>query len=75
MSIGMLWFDNDNSADLNHKIRRAISYYEKKYEKPVTLCYVHPSMFPIKKGVYPVEVRKDEMLMPNYFWLGQKENE
>jgi len=46
MNIGMLWFDNDKMMDLNAKIERASNYYQKKYGKSPTLCYVHPSMLP-----------------------------
>lgn len=75
MDFGMLWFDNDTSSDLNYKVRRAMKYYEKKYGESVTLCYVHSSMFPDSFNDFPVEIRKDDMLLPNHFWLGQKENE
>jgi hypothetical protein len=48
MDIGMLWFDNDNNADLSAKIKRARTYYRKKYGKNPDLCFVHPCMLPGK---------------------------
>ncbi|NLG72314.1 MAG: hypothetical protein GX495_09765 [Chloroflexi bacterium] len=46
MNVGMLWFDNDSRRDLNSKIERAAAYYETKYGRHPTLCFVHPSMLP-----------------------------
>jgi hypothetical protein len=46
MNIGMLWFDNDPKADLPAKIERAAKYYQNKYGKRPTLCFVHPSHLP-----------------------------
>lgn len=55
MNLGMLWFDNDPKATLDIKVERAASYYRHKYGKTPTLCFVHPSMFPV-----PRESRLDE---------------
>ena len=44
MNIGMLWFDNDSKSGLDMRIERAAHYYQTKYGKKPTLCYVHPSM-------------------------------
>ena len=46
MNIGMLWFDNDAKADLATKVERAATYYQQKYGKFPTICFVHPSMAP-----------------------------
>lgn len=46
MNIGMLWFDNDRSADLPKKIERASKYYYQKYGKHPNYCYIHPSLVP-----------------------------
>ena len=85
MDIGMLWFDNDNSADLDVKVKRAASYYQKKYGQSPNLCFVHPSMLPTNgkksgskakaKNGKPrkssgVELRTSQALLPNHFWLG-----
>lgn len=44
MKIGMLWFDNDPKSNLDTKIERAVVYYQGKYGRSPTLCFVHPSM-------------------------------
>ena len=85
MDIGMLWFDNDHGADLNAKVKRAASYYQKKYGQSPNLCFVHPSMLSTN-GNKPgsnskpqneapnktagVELRTSNSLLPNHFWLG-----
>ncbi|MBM3146067.1 MAG: hypothetical protein FJ010_14075 [Chloroflexi bacterium] len=85
MDVGMLWFDNDKSADLDTKVKRAASYYQKKYGQFPNLCFVHPSMLAIngkkpKEESNPqngkhhktagVELRASKSLLPNHFWLG-----
>jgi hypothetical protein len=46
MNVGMLWFDNDPKLVLKAKVSRAARYYEQKYGKTPTICFVHPSMLP-----------------------------
>ena len=46
MNIGMLWYDNDPKDDLDGKVKRAATFYQDKYGKSPTLCFVHPSMLP-----------------------------
>ena len=86
MDVGMLWFDNDKSADLDVKVKRAASYYQKKYGQSPNLCFVHQSMLSTngkkprgtskaKKNGKPsktagVELRTSKSLLPNHFWLG-----
>jgi hypothetical protein len=48
MDVGMLWFDNDNQADLVTKITRATTYYHKKYGQQPNLCFIHPCMMPLE---------------------------
>ena len=48
MNIGMLWFDNDAKADLTTKVERAAVYYQQKYGRFPTICFVHPSMAPAR---------------------------
>ncbi|GAB4579146.1 MAG: hypothetical protein Fur0022_18840 [Anaerolineales bacterium] len=77
MNVGMLWFDNDKERDLNAKVVRAADYYRKKYGNVPNLCYVHPSMLPLKKEsenkkmmAGNVEVRPAVTVLPNHFWIG-----
>lgn len=84
MDIGMLWFDNDKSADLSVKVERAANYYQKKYGQFPNLCFVHPSMLspngakPSKRAARKtsdVELRTSQSLLPNHFWLGINSSE
>lgn len=47
MNVGMMWFDNDPKMVLTAKVARAASYYRDKYGKNPSLCFVHPSLFPL----------------------------
>lgn len=71
MNIGMLWFDNDNKADLATKIQRAASYYHTKYGKAPNICLVHPRTLGNNtcKGT-GIEVKATRSVLPNHFWLG-----
>ena len=71
MQSGMLWFDNDPQVELDKKIKKAADYYQKKYGRKPTLCYVNPRM--TKKGKFKkrgIEVRTNASIMPNHLWMG-----
>jgi hypothetical protein len=82
MDVGMLWFDNDNGADLATKLERAAKYYRKKYGQMPNLCFVNPCMLPTNGKALPlthkgatfktgnIEVRESKSMLPNHFWLG-----
>ncbi len=71
MNIGMLWFDNDNKADLATKIQRAASYYNQKYGKAPNLCLVNPRTLGSNPWKSPgIEVKATRSVLPNHFWLG-----
>jgi hypothetical protein len=71
MDIGMLWFDNNPKLDLPAKIQEAALYYQNKYGRQPTLCFVHPSMIsdPATK-TQGIEVKPHQMVLPNHLWLG-----
>ncbi len=81
MKVGMLWFDSNKTDKLETKIKRASSYYKKKYGQAPNLCFVHPSML-ANNGSAPqdekafqqttagLELRCSKSLLPNHFWLG-----
>jgi hypothetical protein len=88
MDIGMLWFDNDRKADLNIKVNRAITYYQKKYGLKPNLCFVNPCMISTNgngndglksngkiKMENGIEIRESISLLPNHFWLGIERQE
>lgn len=70
MNIGMLWFDN-SQADLKTKIERAVNYYQTKYGRIPTLCFVHPSMLEEEK-VPGIEIEANRQILPNHIWIGIK---
>ena len=75
MNIGMLWFDNDNKADLVTKIQRAASYYHMKYGKAPNLCLIHPRTLGNNSwNGAGLEVRTTRSVLPNHFWLGVNSN-
>lgn len=72
MKVGMLWFDNSKQRDLDTKIERATSYYEKKYGQKPNVCFVHPSMVAEeeKPQAQGIEIRSMTTVLPNHFWIG-----
>lgn len=85
MEEGMMWFDNDQKADLDSKVGRAVEYYQDKYGDSPNLCFVHPSMLAGNGGSKKtkkngkngsqltskdVELRPSISMMPNHFWIG-----
>jgi hypothetical protein len=75
MNIGMLWYDNDNKADLATKIQKAVNYYHLKYGKEPNLCLVHPRTLGTTSWKSAgLEVRTTRSVLPNHFWLGVNNN-
>jgi hypothetical protein len=71
MNIGMLWYDNDNKADLASKIQKAVNYYHLKYGKEPNLCLVHPRTLGNNSWKSTrLEIRTTRSVLPNHFWLG-----
>jgi len=79
MKVGLLWFDDDPRRQLEEKVLRAATHYERKYGLQPNLCFVHPSAFngngkhPVKKAG-GVEIRPGRSILPNHFWLGVAEH-
>lgn len=75
MKVGLLWFDDDPRKQLEEKVLRAATHYERKYGQPPNLCFVHPGTFNGngKKGrlrANGVEIRSGRSILPDHFWLG-----
>ncbi len=83
MDIGMLWFDNDKQTDLELKVKRAVTYYQKKYGQKPNICFVNPCMVSTngngsqsnnnkstKKTSNGIEIRESQSMLPNHFWIG-----
>lgn len=80
MKTGLLWFDDDPRKQLEEKVQRAVTHYERKYGQSPTLCFVHSSVFngngkqsAVKKAG-GVEIRVGRSVLPNHFWLGIAED-
>ena len=69
MNPGLLWFDNDPSADLGYKIQRAVDYTQRKYGWKPMVCFIHPGEANRQKKITGVEVRTNSHILPNHFWL------
>jgi hypothetical protein len=67
----MLWFDNSKS-DLKTKIERAVNYYQMKYGRIPTLCFVHPSMLEDVR-ISGIDVKGNRQVLPNHLWVGVKQ--
>jgi hypothetical protein len=68
----MLWFDG-TSSPLADKITRAVVYYEKKYNRRPSLCYVHTSAYVEGLVVAGVRIEASAKLLTNDLWLGEAE--
>lgn len=69
--VGMLWFNNDPKQSFFEKVKQAVKYYERKYDRKPTVCYVHPSMLLGQpSAMYGVVLRETNMILLNHFWLG-----
>jgi len=80
MKTGLLWFDDDPRRQLEEKVRRAATHYERKYGQSPTLCFVHPSAFNGNgkrrvKRMGGVEIRAGRSILPDHFWLGVAEDQ
>jgi hypothetical protein len=70
MHTGMIWFDNSKKP-LSAKIKTAVDYYVKKYNRAPDLVLVHPSMI----NGSPIEfekltVRAYRPVLPGHIWVG-----
>ncbi len=80
MKTGLLWFDDDPRKQLEEKVQRAATHYERKYGQAPTLCFVHPGVFSngkqksAVKKVDGVEIRSGRSVLLHHFWLGMAED-
>jgi hypothetical protein len=79
MKTGLLWFDDDPHRELEEKVRRAATHYERKYGQSPNLCFVHRSAFDGngKRSLSTaggVEIRSGRSVLPDHFWLGVAED-
>jgi hypothetical protein len=73
MKTGLLWFDDDPGKQLEEKVQRAATHYERKYGHAPDLCYVHPAALGSNgkvRKVGDVEIRTGRSVLLHHFWLG-----
>jgi hypothetical protein len=78
MDTGLLWFDDDPRRQLEEKVLRAATHYERKYGQSPNLCFVHPSVFNGNgkkrvKRTAGVEIRPGRSVLRDHFWIGVAE--
>jgi hypothetical protein len=79
VKIGLMWFDDDPHRELEQKVLRAATHYERKYGQRPDLCFVHPGALngngkrSVKKAG-GVEIRAGRSVLPYHFWLGLAED-
>jgi hypothetical protein len=75
MHTGMLWFDNSQST-LPVKIRKAVDYYYKKYNRRPDMCLVHPSLLENQAvDIDGLIVRPYRPVLPGHIWIGVEDRE
>ena len=72
MDIGMLWFDSNHELSVSDRVERAAKYYEEKYGRVATLCFVHPLTLAEPSRAGRTEIQPLDAVQPNHFWLGIK---
>ena len=80
METGMLWFDDDQTADIEEKVLRAAAHYTRKYDQSPNLCFVHLSAFNgngkyLVKKAGGVNIRPSRSILPDHFWIGMADRE
>lgn len=72
MDVGMLWFDADPRSAVAAKIERAAAYYQSKYGRHPTLCFLNPATAGglSAKAVAGLDVHTSQAVLPEHFWLG-----
>lgn len=70
MQLGMLWFDEDKDTTIEQKVERAITYYKEKYVKVPDVCFVHSAAIGKIKSCHGVELRPNDTIQKNHFWIG-----
>ena len=67
----MLWFDNDQDTDLQAKIERAATYYQKKYGQIADLCLVPTGTITEDTTLGGIKVQPDTSVFENNFLIGK----
>lgn len=70
MSLGLLYRERRAKDELADRILRAASAYQRMYGRRPEVCYVHPSCQEGLATLPQMEVRADEQIQPDQFYLG-----
>lgn len=75
MSMGMLWFDN-SGATVQEKLRKAIDYYVRKYNRQPDLCLLNPvTLGEETVDIEGLTVRPYRPVLPGHIWIGIEDKE
>lgn len=73
MNVGMMWFDADKQRSLERRIGRAVSYYQEKYGRQPTICFLNPGTAGQQPpAVDGLQLQTSASVLPDHFWLGVK---
>lgn len=74
MRIGMLWFDDNKSRNLEDKVERAAEHYEAKFALRPTICFVHPTMLGNTTKISGIEIKGSNTVLPHHLWIGRNDD-
>jgi hypothetical protein len=57
---------------ISERVELAANYYEEKYGRVATLCFVHPSTLSEPSQIGRTMIKPMDTVQPNHFWLGVK---
>ncbi len=69
MSLGLLYRERRAKDELAQRILQAAAAYQRMYGRRPEVCYVHPSCQEGLTQLPQMEVRADEQIQPNQFYL------
>lgn len=72
MFMGFMYYDNDTREDLKTKVLRLAARYSARFGQTPNVCIMHPGLVPAVNG-WGIEVKGMREVMPNYFWIGVRE--
>lgn len=75
MIFGMMWFDGRKNVSIEEKIKGAIAYYQKKYQKTPDICHMNPKEAKVNEAELDIILVRSNVVMQNNFWLGIIEDE
>ena len=70
MNQGMLWFDDRKDIPVAQKIAAALKFYEQKYGKRPTCCYIHSGNgMETAQTELGLRIEVSQYILPNHYLL------